>query len=130
MFAVARNVEVTDLSSGDSCTEYYFFRCEVTASLRLTWKVAGEEKRRFGPTSELNIPLSEDNFNFLLIKRTGDAPSQDFVSYMWLNHSLVHESLDVSCESHDDEMMTTLVPSETFGKSSLIIGTLVRVMQW
>ncbi|CAI8017170.1 hypothetical protein GBAR_LOCUS10470, partial [Geodia barretti] len=84
------------------CPEtYYYFRCDVTSSDRLVWRVNDIEKLRLGPTFKPSDIFPEEPLNFLLQSVVvGNSSSQTtFVSYLWFNTSDVNS---VSCESNEE----------------------------
>jgi hypothetical protein len=82
---------------------YYYFRCEVSSSLRLVWRVNDIEMLRLGPSSKPSDMFPEEPLNFLVQSvEVGDSPSQtNFVSYLWFNTGNVDWN-SVSCESNEE----------------------------
>ena len=82
---------------------YYYFRCEVSSSLRLVWKVNDIEELRLSPSSKPSDIFPEEPLNFLVQSvEVGNSPSQtNFVSYLWFNTGNVDVN-NVSCESNEE----------------------------
>ena len=109
------NVQLSQLnrqmsSDKGNCFKYYFFRCEVSNSLRLVWKAFEVEIRRFGSTSQPNTFVTEDVYHLLLSNIIpGDEPSaMYYLSYMWFNQEHLQGVMNVTCESDNNEENITV----------------------
>lgn len=87
-----------------SCPKSYHFRCEVTNSVRLFWKVNGEQKVRLSRNSETNVFISEDSLNIYVQKIIPETEQfhASYVSTLWFDSSIFDDSINVTCESKEE----------------------------
>ena len=90
------------VSTGEPCSDYYLFRCEVFESLRQYWNVAGVSIR-FGSNSKPDDYTHMDPFNFYIegVISGDSAGETNFVSYLWFSAAAFDESLNVTCGSRE-----------------------------
>ena len=98
---------VTDDLSDVLCPEYYYFRCEVKESIRLSWRIDGTENHRLGPNSKPNEFHEESNFTFYTENVTAGArPSlTSYVSHLFFPASTFDMTMyNITCESNEGNM--------------------------